>query len=209
MGCSSSTDGSAAVASQSPYSSDEHDSQQEVVNFKPIHSAVRWNKSIEEIEKLLVSTAAANAADDTNGNRPIHIAAQNGHNDIVQLLIRKKANLNAKNLKGNTAIHMAIGYDYYSAAVILIDAGADQSIVNDSGFPGSRGIEGDKSLGLAALVCAKTEEELSAAFDLCEKNIHELTKPSFVAAGLKTKKAIGANWTPTEAERFKQLCGKL
>lgn len=208
MGCSSSTGGSVAVE---PNSSNlgKADSEQEAVNFKPIHSAVRWNKSIDEIENLLVSTAAVNAVDESNGNYPIHIAAQNGHNDIVQLLIRKNANINAKNLKGNTAIHMAIGYDYYSTAMILISEGADQSIANDDGFPGSRGIEGDKSLGLAALACAKTEEELSAAFDLCEKSIQELTKPSFVAAGLKTKRAIGANWTPTEAERFKQICGRL
>lgn len=68
-----------------------------------------------------------------NGNRPLHIAAQNGHTDIVQLLIKKKCSLNEKNAKGNTAIHMAVGYDYYDAAKLIIDAGGDPSIENLAG----------------------------------------------------------------------------
>ena len=68
-----------------------------------------------------------------NGNRPLHIAAQNGHTDIVRLLVNKKCRLNETNQKGNTAIHMAIGYDYYDAAKLIIDAGGDPKILNLAG----------------------------------------------------------------------------
>ena len=37
------------------------------------------------------------------------------------------------NMKGNTAIHMAVGHDYYDAAKIIIDAGGDPTILNSSG----------------------------------------------------------------------------
>jgi ankyrin repeat protein len=48
------------------------------LDFKPIHSAVRWNKPINEVKELLVSEEAVNCVDVGNGNSPIHIAAQNG-----------------------------------------------------------------------------------------------------------------------------------
>ena len=36
-------------------------------------------------------------------------------------------------MKGNTAIHMAVGYDYYDAAKLIIDAGGDPRILNIAG----------------------------------------------------------------------------
>ena len=42
-----------------------------------------------------------------NGNRPLHIASQNGHYAIVKQLIDLGVDLNAQNNSGNTALHMA------------------------------------------------------------------------------------------------------
>lgn len=179
------------------------------VNFKPIHSAIRWNKPISEIEALLDSIEAVNAVDSNNGNRPIHIAAQNGHFETVQLLIKLGADLNAQNAKGNTPIHMAIGYDYYETAMLLIEAKADPLMPNAAGFAGKNGIDGDKSLGLAALVSAKTTDDVTYALDLCEQHIDELQKAGFVSAGLKTKKSLGSDWTAETQERFKAITLKL
>lgn len=177
----------------------------ETVNFKPIHSAIRWNKSIPEIEELLVSDACVNCVDPTNGNCPIHIASQNGHNDIIRLLISRKANLNAKNGKGNTGIHMAVGYDYYDAAKMLIEAGADDTLTNDMGFPANLGLEGDKAMGIAALVCAQSVEDVELAFKLCEEKLDKLNKVNFISAGLKAKKNIGGGWNAEHQDRFKKI----
>jgi len=181
-----------------------------------------------------------------NGNRPLHIAAQNGHTDIVRLLIRKKCLLNEKNLKGNTAIHMAIGYDYYEAAKLIMDAGGDCSITNLAGisffvffiqfillqfctdFTAERGLEGDKSLGVAALVSAKTAEEVTEAFTLCEvrrkeqanlfhfltnlssqQKLDHVDKASFVAAGMKAKKLLQGSWSDSLQEKFKEITAKI
>lgn len=184
-------------------------SEPEVINYQKIHSAIRWNKPLDTIEELLVSADAANIMDESNGNRPIHIASQNGHDKIVRLLIQKGATINPQNMKGNTPLHMAIGYDYYDTAVLLIEAGADLNMINSAGFEANKGIDGDKTLGLAALICAKTEDELRNALDLCDKNIDLLQKASFVCAGLKTKKAIGSNWTTEQGDRFKNICSRL
>jgi ankyrin repeat protein len=179
------------------------------VNFKPIHSAIRWNKPILEIEALLTSSSAVNCPDSSNGNCPIHIAAQNGHSDIIRLLISKKADLNVKNAKGNTGIHMAVGYDYFEVAKMLISAGADENMLNDLGIPANLGLEGDKAMGIAALVSAETAEDVEEAFTLCEAKLANLNKINFVSAGLKAKKGLGGFWTAEHQSIFKSITSRL
>jgi|Transcript_1474 hypothetical protein len=181
----------------------------EEVNYKAIHSAFRWNKPPEEIEPLLTSVQAINAPDPNNGNTPIHIAAQNGHNELVKLLIRKKADLNAKNLKGNTGLHMSIGYDYYETSMLLINNGADLEVLNDSGVPAKFGLEGNKALGIAALVNAKNPSEVLQAFQLCETVIDKLDRVNFAQAGLKAKKTLGGAWSADLQEQFKEMTSRL
>jgi hypothetical protein len=74
-----------------------------------LHSLIRWNKKQEEIEEMLNMKDAItiiNKNDPRNGNTSLHIAAQNGHVDLVTVLILKGANINAQNHKKNTALHV-------------------------------------------------------------------------------------------------------
>ena len=83
------------------------------VTFKTIHSAVRWNKSALEVDALIKTKEMANMRDTGNGNFLLHIAAQNGHFDLVKLLLEKKeADINCQNNKLNTPLHMSLSYDY-------------------------------------------------------------------------------------------------
>jgi hypothetical protein len=179
--------------------------------WKPIHSAVRWNK-FEEAKSLLVSPEAVNCVDTSNGNTPIHIAAQNGHIDLLNFLIERKADVNAKNGKGNSPIHMAISYDYYDCVKALVEAGGDINAVNAAGYPGHKGIDGDKCIPLCALI--QTAESKSAsdaliALQMCETNIEQLEKVAFIQAGLKVKKALAERWTPDMQEKFKTITAQL
>ena len=181
-------------------------------NYKPIHTAIRWNKiSIKEIEDLLCTGEAVNCVDKSNGNCPIHIAAQNGHLNIIKLLIQKGANLNVRNKKGNTAIHMAVGYDYFEAAKIIMNAGGDPDMMNSMGVPAHLGLNGDKSMGIAAIICAKNTQEAKDALIYCEDEMSrvKVNKANFIAAGLKAKKALGEQWTDELQEKFKELTGRL
>jgi ankyrin repeat protein len=178
------------------------------VDWKPIHSAIRWNK-FEDVKILVINTTAANCCDDKNGNLPIHIAAQNGHFEIIEFLISKGANVNAQNNKGNTALHMAIGYEYYTCANLLLRAGADPELKNRAGIPSKKGIEGDKSIPLIALTSAKTKIEAEAALALSSKNMVLLEKSSFASAGLKVRKVLQEDWTPELQENFKNIVDSL
>jgi ankyrin repeat protein len=180
------------------------------LDFKPIHSAIRWNKPIGDITKLLTSEEAVNCVDPNNGNQPIHIAAQNGHSSICKILVGKGCNLNAQNGKGNTGIHMAIGYDYYECAKIIMDAGGDIMIMNEAEIPSFRGLDGDKSIGIAAFMSAETIDEVNEAFAICDTEIEAIKagKSNFVSAALKAKKAVGTLWKDTHQARLKELMAK-
>ena len=199
MGCSSSNSATEEARVEAPVAE---------LNWKAVHSAIRWNKPIVEISALMNSAEAVNCADEQNGNRPIHIAAQNGHFPIVKLLVEKKVELDAKNGKGNTGIHMAVGYDYFDCAKLLVEAGADPMALNDEGYPGNRGLEGNKTYGIAALMSATSPEEVMVGFALCEDQIEDLkaAKANFVSAGLKAKSTIGKElWTSDMQDKLKAI----
>merc|ERR1719247_3175588 len=111
-----------------------------------IHSAVRWGKEMKELKDLgLKDRAAADAQDEKNGNTALHIAVQNGHLEIVQLLVDElNCSVDVQNKVGNTALHMGVEYDYYNINNILVSAGADQNAENGEGAKAIEGLSGTK-----------------------------------------------------------------
>lgn len=110
-----------------------------------VHSACRWGKTKEEVSALLGgdAAAAANCRDPKNGNQPLHIAAQNGHLELVKFLVSQKADVNGQNGTGATPLHMSVGYDYYDCTRELLRAGADVSVKNEAEHTAGSGLEGD------------------------------------------------------------------
>lgn len=185
-------------------------SEPKEVNFKPIHSAIRWNnKSEEEMRALISSVEAANCYDPSNGNRPIHIAAQNGHLDLVKLLIELKADVTLGNLKGNTALHMAVSYDYYDVAMTLVAAGADLEAVNEADSKARYGLENDKTIGMIKFACATTRDVVIESLDMINDEIEHVNKVTMAQLGFKVKKVLGPDWTPDIQDKFKELITKL
>merc|ERR1712183_255181 len=106
---------------------------------KKFHSMCRWNKSVADLDAFINEhRGVESSVDGANGNQPIHIAAQNGHINVVKALIKQKVNLDAKNKAGNTALHMSRAYDYYWCGKLLIEAGArlDGDKSSDDAVPG-------------------------------------------------------------------------
>ena len=59
-----------------------------------------------EVRRLLSEGADVNNADE-QGCTPLMAASQNGHVEIVDMLLAAQANANAANNDGQTALHMA------------------------------------------------------------------------------------------------------
>lgn len=184
-----------------------------------IHSAVRWNKPHAEIEAVvktagLTMAQAVHTTDPQNGNRLLHIASQNGHMDLVKLIVQNGAELNFQNQKGQTALHMSVAYDLYSITKFLLDKGADPKIKNDDGHEALCGIEGDKTgpeawdSPLTMLKDAGDDKkELQTAFEALEGAAPgSIDKASLVQTGLQKKKECPNNW---DHARFVTLMKKL
>lgn len=176
-------------------------------SYKEIHSACRWNtKTLDELRIILRAPGAVTSVDESNGNTPLHIAAQNGHDEIVDLIISigGKTVLNVQNLSGNTPLHMAIEYDYYGSAKALINAGADENISNQQDYPAKKGIEGLKHYLYLPLFAATSEAEILNYLEECEKKADELEKSSFAGLALKLKKNLSPEiWTEECKTKFK------
>eukprot|EP00128_Syssomonas_multiformis_P007646 Colp12_sorted_trinity150504_noHs@26611 len=72
---------------------------------------------------------------DGNGNTALHMAAANGHTDIVKFLLERwpKEHIGQKNNSGNTALHWAALNHHKGIVELLIGAGADPLAQNDAG----------------------------------------------------------------------------
>ena len=49
----------------------------------------------------------------------VHVAAKNGHKDVVEPLLKNNANNNIKDFGGNSPLHHAVGNDYIDVAKIF------------------------------------------------------------------------------------------
>lgn len=165
------------------------------------HSAVRWAKPWAEIEASAEGAdikMMCSEKDPKNGNTAVHIAAQNGHMDILVQMIKAGAPLNVNNGKGQTPLHMCVEYDFYFVSRMLIDAGADKELVNEDGHKAIAGIEGTKIDGEAwdnpvtILRAATTAEEFKVAFSFLEEALKTpeiVSKEKLIAVGLNKKKS--------------------
>ena len=61
---------------------------------------------LEEVERLLHRPQDPNGVG-IDGNVPIHVAAENGHVDMVRLLVEARADKNTTMARGETALHCA------------------------------------------------------------------------------------------------------
>jgi len=65
---------------------------------------------------------------------PLHNAAYNGHNDVVELLIANGAEVNGKNQLGFVPLHSAASQDQTETVKLLVANGADINVKNSSGY---------------------------------------------------------------------------
>lgn len=64
----------------------------------------------------------------------IHIAAHHGHDEIIEFLLRKGLEVNAKGNSGETALHRAVGHGHLSCVKLLLAEEAQVGEKDDEGF---------------------------------------------------------------------------
>ncbi|XP_022171071.1 transient receptor potential channel pyrexia-like [Myzus persicae] len=95
-----------------------------------LHCAVQAN-SVECVKYLLNIGIDPNSLD-TNGNTPLHLAADKGYTECLKLLLarsNKTINLKSKS-RQSTALHMAAENGYTECVQILLQTGSSHSAVN-------------------------------------------------------------------------------
>ena len=87
----------------------------------------KFDKAMEALN----AGADVNTSSHNNKSTPLIIASQFGNLNLVNLLLERGADVNAKNGSGNTALHLAILYNSSDVIMALINAGADIDAVNN------------------------------------------------------------------------------
>ncbi|CAB1338558.1 unnamed protein product, partial [Coregonus sp. 'balchen'] len=67
--------------------------------------------------------------DPASSNTPLHLAARNGHKDIIRLLLKAGIDIN-RTTKAGTSLHEAALYGKTEVVCLLLDAGIDVNLRN-------------------------------------------------------------------------------
>ncbi|CAI5774731.1 [ADP-ribose] polymerase tankyrase-2 isoform X3 [Podarcis lilfordi] len=69
---------------------------------------------------------------------PLHVAAEKGHNDVVEVVVKHEAKVNALDNLGQTSLHRAAHCGHLQTCRLLLSSGCDPSIVSLQGFTASQ-----------------------------------------------------------------------
>ena len=72
------------------------------------------------------------AADTEHGHRPLHVAALHGWSDVVDILIDRKATVDARDKRGRTPLHYASLNNHIDCIRVLLDHGLSDIKLTDN-----------------------------------------------------------------------------
>ena len=97
-----------------------------------IYDAARTGNKIA-VRTKLERGADVNASFGDEQWTPLHVAAFEGHDEMVRLLISNRAYVNPRDVNGNTPLHLAAEHGHDGTVRALIQGHADLTIRNDIG----------------------------------------------------------------------------
>ena len=94
---------------------------------KDVYNFARDGNVDELIIALNQGNNSTNWYGDVLGNTALHVAAINGHMNIVEILLDRGIDINSKDSIGETALHLAAANGHMNIVEILLDRGIDIS----------------------------------------------------------------------------------
>lgn len=98
----------------------------------PIHDEAALG-NLAKVQSLLKSQPDLVFSRNQYGETPLHLAAQTGHKDVVELLLAYKADANARSLRGWTPLHFAAANGHRDVVALLLAKNADVNARTDRG----------------------------------------------------------------------------
>lgn len=107
----------------------------EEYTMPPIHQAVE-DGNLTEVQSLLASNPSLvhSPISETEPDQPLHLAAWQGHAEILQLLLQAGADINARGDSEFTPLHYAAKEGKYPEAELLVESGADLNLKDNVGW---------------------------------------------------------------------------
>ncbi|XP_075976764.1 uncharacterized protein LOC142976995 isoform X2 [Anticarsia gemmatalis] len=99
-----------------------------------LYLACKNKCSLKTVKALLVSAPDIVHYCSTEGVTPLHIASSQGNVELIQLLLKYGAPIDAQDFDGDTPLHETILSHRHEAMVTLLYAGADPEITNHPGL---------------------------------------------------------------------------
>ncbi|XP_077206427.1 poly [ADP-ribose] polymerase tankyrase-2 isoform X2 [Paroedura picta] len=118
----------------------------EIINFKhpqthetALHcSAASPYPKRKQVCELLLRKGANICEKTKDFLTPLHVASEKAHNDVVEILVKHEAKVNALDNLGQTSLHRAAHCGHLQTCRLLLSSGCDPSIVSLQGFTASQ-----------------------------------------------------------------------
>ena len=97
-----------------------------------------------------------NAVSD-DGSTALMCAAEYGHNHIIELLLKHKANINHSNIDGETALFSAVYGEHINTVRFLLKNSCDATIKNNRGVTAYETAQNKRLKDIAVLIKQSTQ----------------------------------------------------
>jgi len=103
------------------------------INGQEIFDAINA-KDLVKVKTLFEKNPSLMLLRDLGGNTPLHRSVINGSTQIVEYILSKAVDINAKDNRGFTPLHYSCQYNFENIAKLLIDKGAGINIQENRGL---------------------------------------------------------------------------